>query len=137
MYATSGAVLLATWTVSLSPASSAGTFWNLIVMFGCSRWKSAASFFIVGSLPTQDANVTVTGLVGSGTAPEPAPRVVFSLPELLPHAARATVATIAAEAPKARILQLFVIVTDPLPRWPRRRWERSYANRLAECRALS
>src|SRR3954447_25973802 len=102
MYATSGAVLLATWTVSLSPASSAGTFWNLIVILGCSRWKSRASFFIVGSVPTQDANVTVTGLVGSETAPEPAPWVAAFLPGLLPHAASATVATITADAPKAR-----------------------------------
>src|SRR3954452_18363644 len=108
MYATSGAVLLATWTVSLSDASSAGTFWNLIVMFGCCRWKSASSFFIVGSLPTQDAKVTDTGLVGSRTEPLPEPRGGAGLGELLllPHAASASAAATAAVVPSARNLQL-------------------------------
>src|SRR5205085_2850906 len=61
-------------------ACSAGTFSNLIVIIGCSLWKSAANFFIVGWLPTQEKNVTVVGSVGSLTTPSPSPWVVS--PEL-------------------------------------------------------
>src|SRR4051812_34559727 len=79
--------------VRTCPACSAGTFSNLIVILGCSLWKSAANFFIVGWLPTQEKNVTVVGSVGSSTGPSPSPWVVFAgvvLPESssLPQAAR-------------------------------------------------
>ena len=42
-----------------------------MVMFGCSLWNSAAIFFIWGSLPTQEKNVTVWGSEGSLTFPFP------------------------------------------------------------------
>src|SRR6266581_2111692 len=66
--ATSGAVPPAIWVVSLVDALSADTFWNWMVMFGCSLWKSDANFFICGESPTHDSNVSVTGLVGSDGA---------------------------------------------------------------------
>jgi hypothetical protein len=58
---------------------SALTFWNWIVMLGWSLWKSAAICFIVGSLPTQDEKVTVTGEAGSLTGPAPVPALVCGL----------------------------------------------------------
>ena len=69
--------------VSFWLALSALTFWNWMVMLGWSLWKSAAIFFIVGSLPTHDEKVTVTGEVGSLTGPGPFPMLLV-LAGLLP-----------------------------------------------------
>src|SRR3982751_2406368 len=75
--ATSGGFPPAICVVSFWLALSALTFSNLMVMFGWSLWKSAANFFIVGSPPTHEENVTVTGDVGSLTGPSPLPALVF------------------------------------------------------------
>jgi hypothetical protein len=48
--------------------SSAGTFWNWMVMLGCCALNLAYSFFIPSSWPTQEANEICTGAVGSGTS---------------------------------------------------------------------
>ncbi len=58
---------------STCPACSAGTFSNLIVMFGCSSSNSLAIFFISGWLPIHEKNVTSVGSVGSCTGPWPSP----------------------------------------------------------------
>jgi hypothetical protein len=89
--------------VSTCPACSAGTFSNLMVMFGCSSWNCFASFFIVGELPTQEKNVTVVGSLGSGTGPAPWPCWVlpgeFSVSP--PHPARLSDATMQSETTEA------------------------------------
>lgn len=69
-------------------ACSAGAFSNLMVMFGCLSWNSAAIFFIWGSLPTQEKNVTVCGEAGSATGPAPLPTSVFGRSAPPPHDAR-------------------------------------------------
>ena len=75
---------------------SAVTFWNSMVMLGCSAWKLSASFFIPGLVPTQDENETVTGDVGSGTGPFPFPAVELELSSLLPpHPAATRARTVA------------------------------------------
>src|SRR6059058_1172331 len=98
MNATSGGLPPATCVVSFWDALSALTFSILMVMFGCSLWKSAANFFMVGSLPTHDSKVTVTGLVGSFTAPVPLPwSELFDEP--VPHADSAAHRALAAATP--------------------------------------
>src|SRR3954463_2698345 len=95
-------------------ACSAGAFSNLIVMFGCSLWNAAAIFFICGSLPTQEKNVTVCGVVGSFTGPGPLPMLVSGFFPSLPHAA--TLSDVArANATIAAVLQGLWNLTTSAP----------------------
>src|ERR1700754_2196184 len=95
MYAMSGGLPPATCAVSFSLASSAGTFCNSILMFGCSPSNFWTSVLKSGSSPTHDENVTVTGEVGSGTGPSPAPLSVDEPPPV-EHAASASAAVVVA-----------------------------------------
>src|SRR4051794_3094527 len=96
------------------PACSAGTFSNLIVMFGWSASNSLASFFISGLLPTQEKKETSVGSVGSLTAPSPWPfgSSVESLDP--PHATRVNDA-IATNVAAAVDFRDSLVLTEPAP----------------------
>jgi hypothetical protein len=102
--AASGALPPAICVVSFWVACSAGTFWNSMVMFGCSAVNSFASCFIPGSWPTQEVNETVTASSGSGTGPVPVdPAGSDVLPP--PHAVRNRLAATVMSAPRAPALR--------------------------------
>src|SRR4051794_9987607 len=111
--------------VSTCPASSAGTFSNLMVMLGCWSWNSAASFFISGELPTQEKKRTVVGWEGSLTAPCPSP--LGSGAGLLEPSPQATSPMDAIErrATTAAVLRNEYNLTEPAP-WALKRQCRSH-----------
>src|SRR3954447_18190621 len=86
-----------------------------MVVWGCSLWNSAASFFISGEFPTHEKNETSVGSVGSCTGPGPSPFGSCSGPsELLPPQAARPKEVIDMTATTAATLRDSLNLTEPL-----------------------